>query len=582
MTDVTRWILRGMRSLAALGLRHACVCPGSRSAPIVLALQAAPEIRTTVHHDERAAGFFALGLARETGRPVAIVCTSGSAVAHLLPAVVEASAADVPLLILSADRPPELHGCGAPQTMPQQHLFGPHVRAFHDPGPPWAPGERTRTPGPTPLDHIGAVFARAWHDALERGRPGPVHVNLPFREPLEPSAPPESFPLAPDPFPVVRRLPLAAPRLAPEAEASLAAWWARARRPVVLAGPEACSTPADSGALRRLATEGGAVLLADALSGLRTAVPRHRPRAASTPDILLTRDPELEADALVLVGRPPTSRLALQWRAGLGAIPVLALDPLDRWDDPLRRPGTRAPIPAEAFTFLLERRGMLQPAEGHSPAAARDDNAAIDALLEAERLPLSAAVARLLVRALRDGDRLHVASSMPVRDVDAFGGFTTADARITANRGVNGIDGTLSSALGARAGRPPGDGRIFVYLGDVAALHDLTALLAIPEAPGPVTVVVLNNDGGGIFEHLPTARFSAHSRFFVTPHGRSIADLAAPFGVPVRRVGTIATLREAIDADRERTEGVAVIEVVADRVAERQTRWDALVALGRP
>ncbi|TVQ95411.1 MAG: 2-succinyl-5-enolpyruvyl-6-hydroxy-3-cyclohexene-1-carboxylate synthase, partial [Deltaproteobacteria bacterium] len=191
MTDASPWARSLVRSLVACGLRHACICPGSRSTPLVLALHQHPDIHTPVLHDERTAAFLALGLARATRRPTAVVCTSGSAAAHLLPAITEAAADDLPLLLLTADRPPELHHCGAPQVMDQQRLFGTHVRAFHDPGPPWTPPAHSRTPSPDPLDHIADTARRAFRDALgtPHHRPGPVHLNLPFREPLSPPEP---------------------------------------------------------------------------------------------------------------------------------------------------------------------------------------------------------------------------------------------------------------------------------------------------------------------------------------------------------------------------------------------------------
>ena len=526
---------------ARCGLTDAVVAPGSRSTPLTVALARDDRVRVHVQVDERAAGFMALGLGVATGRPAPVVTTSGTAAVELHPAVVEADLAGVPLLACTTDRPPELHGVGAPQTVEQAGLYGRAVRAAVEPGVPrgetaWA---------------WRSLAARAVLDATGI-RPGPVHLNLAFSEPL--LAEPGALPLGRDGgAPWHQMAPVPPPRNVLEE--------LRGRRGVIVAGRG--SEPA---VVRPLAEAYGWPVLADPLGGCRTAGPTTIAAfdlLARTPGWADSHRPE----AVVRIGAPPASKALVAW---LCDVPIhVVVDPAGAFADPDR-------LATHLVAGFLAGDNQA-PAPSAWLAAWREADDAVQAVLDDE---LSGAlddptVARTVLGALPDGSDLVVASSMPVRDVEWFGG--TTGGRVLANRGANGIDGVVSTAVGvALAGRPT-----VALVGDLAFLHDTNALLGAAVRDLSLTVVVVDNDGGAIFSFLPQASAmepGEFERLFGTPHGLDLVAVAAAHGVDAAPVESVADLAAVVASPErgirvrvvrtDRQANVAVHQRLYDRVAE--------------
>jgi 2-succinyl-5-enolpyruvyl-6-hydroxy-3-cyclohexene-1-carboxylate synthase len=524
--------------LVRCGLAEAVVAPGSRSAPLALALyeaSAAGRLRLHVRIDERSASFLALGLAKASGRPVAAVCTSGTAAAHFHAAVIEADEAGVPLLVLTADRPPELRGTGANQTIDQLKLYGSAVRWFCEAG---VPEDR-----PGQAGYWRSLASRAW--ALSSGNgavfPGPVHLNLSFRDPLvpdvpgpaSPAEPPWSEPLdgRPDGAPWTRVRPVAA-----EDGPAVPVDWTEH-------GLVVCGDGTTRGSeLAVLAAAAGWPLLAEPSSGARSGP------TALTAYAYLLDSPSFTAahrpDVIISAGRPGLTRgqLALlrgcgPGSTGPGARHVVLSQGPGRWSDPART--------ATEVAGRVEVRGAgRSAADGRGDwlrswlaADARARQAAGEALRAAGSLtePL---LAREVAAALPDGALLWVASSMPARDLDRHMA-PRAGLRVLASRGASGIDGLVSAALGAAlAHQATGGGPAAALLGDLAVLHDAPGLMLGPAEPRPdLCLIVVSNDGGGIFSALEQAAFPGpFERVFGTPHGTDFEQLAGAAGLPYTRL----------------------------------------------
>ena len=516
-----------------LGVRHAVVSPGSRSTPLALACANHPGLSTHVHHDERSAGFMALGIGRATGVAALVVTTSGTAAVELHPAVVEAFQSHVPMLVATADRPPELQGVGAPQTIDQRRLFGSAVRWFVEPGP--ADHQYRNS-----WRHLAADAFDAASGAPVGAGPGPVHLNLAFREPLLGEVgelPPLLDPVEP------RRVIWA---LLDEQIAAM--------RPaisgthgVIVAGTRAATSDSERSAILELADALGWPVLADHLSGVRVA----HPRVVTAFDPIL-RVPEaadlLRPEFVLRIGGLLASRVTNEWLAASGATQV----GLDRWGS--------VPDPdhvlSEEFTGDIEL--ACRQLMDAGPAAASQDwtqtwaaveSAAAESMateLAAGAAPEPAAVAAALA-GTPVGGALFVSSSMPIRDLEWYvpASADAASVTVMANRGANGIDGVTSTALGvALSGTPT-----VCVIGDVAFLHDTNALLGLAARRAPLCVVVIDNDGGGIFSFLPQAAALPTDRFeqlFGTPHGVDLVALCRSHGVDASLVPTVEDLRAAL------------------------------------
>jgi 2-succinyl-5-enolpyruvyl-6-hydroxy-3-cyclohexene-1-carboxylate synthase len=514
--------------LARCGLEHACTSPGSRNTPILLSLTREPRIRCWSHIDERCAGFFALGAAKASGLPVAMTCTSGTAAANYAPAVIEAWHARVPLIVLTADRPPELRDNGAGQAIDQIKLYGDAVKWFCEVG--------VDTATPDTLRWIRQLACRAYYTA-DGDRPGPVHLNFPLREPLvlDGPLPEDPVPGRYGDSPWVHRT--VAPR-----------WTSRstsgppATRGVIVAGraEDEAIGEAAAQAAERLAWP----LLADPLSGAR-----HGQTAIATYDLLL-RDPGFAERAgpelVIRVGDLPTSKPLRAWLASLHATEQVLLDPDGTWQDPAAAVDEIVPGPAAvALKLLMTDPGPRDPAwlvqwtDADQAARTALGTGLADAGVLSEPL-----TARLLGETLPPEATLLIASSMPIRDAELYFPAGTRGPRVLANRGANGIDGTVSSAFGVAAAT---DGPVVLLIGDVALAHDIGGLIAAVRLGLNVTIVVLNNDGGGIFHFLPVSgEADAFEEHVATPHGLDFAKAAALYGLQHTRVQTAAQLTDAI------------------------------------
>jgi 2-succinyl-5-enolpyruvyl-6-hydroxy-3-cyclohexene-1-carboxylate synthase len=525
-----------VEELARCGLRRAVVSPGSRSTPLALALWRQPAIEVTVLLDERSAGFFALGTALAGRSPAAVLCTSGSAAANLHPAVVEADEASVPLIVLTADRPPELRGIGAGQTIDQLKLYGEAVRWFCEVGTHEADDEG--------LLHFRSVACRGYAKAAGDPRPGPVHLNVPWREPLAP-VPVEGAVSATDPLALEGRgeRPLNSVSSSfPVPEHGLLEQLceriAEEPRGVIVAGRQ--PDPALGEPLARLASVSRYPILAEPTSHLRFG--RHdRSRVISSYDLLARERTEgLEPRLLLRVGDMPTSKALRQWLATIEGLQQLVVDPIAEWRDPTRRAEhlVRAD-PADLagrLAQLLAERGRDQEdaaeafaagwtgADRAARAAVRAEIAGLDGLSEPGAW-------LTLGEALEDDDAVLAASSMPVRDLEAFLPSGPQRVQFFSNRGANGIDGLVSTAAGiAASGR-----RTWAVLGDLALFHDLGGLAAAREADG-LNLLVLDNGGGGIFHFLPQEEALPAEEFEAllgTPTGLDPAGAADLFGLSV-------------------------------------------------
>jgi 2-succinyl-5-enolpyruvyl-6-hydroxy-3-cyclohexene-1-carboxylate synthase len=542
------------------GLREVVLAPGSRSAALAIEFHRraqAGDLRLSVRLDERSAAFCALGLAKASGSPAAVLCTSGTAAAHFHAAVIEADESAVPLLVLTADRPPELRGTGANQTIDQLRLYGPAVRWFCELG---VAEDRSGQEG-----YWRSAACRAWGLASGSagGVPGPVHLNLAMREPLVPDMPPG-----------------AADEGDRGARGGRDAWTtftAVAELPAAERGLIVCGDgDYDPGPLLSLAEQAGWPVLAEPSSNARTG-----PCALGAYQYLLA-DPGFVAahqpEVIVSAGRPGLSRgqLALLGSAGLGRHVVIAQGP-GRWSDPARS--------ATDVAGSVRLAGTSSPSSGLRPGrpsrwlsewldADRAAGAAVDAILDADDALSEPRLARDLAAALPDGALLWAASSLPIRDLDQRMTSRTG-LRILASRGASGIDGLVSSAIGAAlAHQALGGGQAVALLGDLALLHDAPGLIVGPGEPRPdLCVIVVNNDGGGIFSMLEQAAFPGpFERVFGTPHGARIAELAAAAGLPYRRIARAAELPEVLAIAAPRGTGIAVVELTTDRAAQATLR----------
>lgn len=520
------------------GLEHACLSPGSRSTPIALALWRHPHVRVHVHLDERAAAFYGVGLAKATGRPAVVACTSGTATAELFPAVVEAAMSRTPLVLLTADRPPELRGVGANQTIDQVKLFGRYAKWFVDaPVPGEAPGPRRwRSLATRAFDR-----ARGWP-------PGPVHVNLPFREPLVPS-----------------------PDVEVEARTPPSRWEGDFGRPheleelvrevrnvrpgVILVGSLRRPAPTLVGLADRLRWP----LLAEPTSGVRL------PGALAAGQFLLASEGFLrdhEPSVVLQVGAAPTSRagLALVGRARR----LVVIDPDKLVADPMRRAARTIQTDAETLASQARDRLRERPGAGWLEGWGEADaiaRTAVDELIDGWDQPYEGRIARDVAAWMPDGSTLVAGSSMPVRDLDAY--MVPRDGlRVLANRGASGIDGFVSTALGVAA-----SGVATVALcGDLTLLHDVGSLVWSARRGHDCVFVVPNNDGGAIFSFLPQRELPELEELFTTPHGLDLAAVCAAAGAGHTWVERAGDLMPAL-ADATAAGGVHVLDVPSDREA---------------
>jgi len=551
------WCSVAAETLARAGVRHAVISPGSRNTPLTLALVAHPDIETIPVLDERSAGFFGLGLAKRTGVPVILLCTSGSAGAHYLPALIEAKESGVPLIAITADRPPELRDCASGQTVDQQKLFGGYVGFFHELAVPEARVELLQ------------YLRQTLRHAVERARSGgPVHLNAPFRDPLVPVVDGTAQGLA---AAVDWARFFALPPIPPQAhprEQMFDRDFAAAPGVIVCGagwGEEVETV--------FWAEQLGWPILADALSPLRFRGAGGRAVIAAYDAIL--RDPRaaqaLRPKSVLILGEIPTSKPLRAWLTQADADTIQIGRTVENRDG---RHGRTLRIAVGAATvnrWTLPHGVTPQPE--WLAAWTRAEAAAQAVLAGAGDLTgFEGGFTRALARTLRRGQALFVASSMPVRDLESFAPARGDGPAVYANRGANGIDGTLSTALGLAHGGVP----TVLLTGDLAFLHDTNGLLSAAKLQGSLTVVLINNAGGGIFGHLPIAGFNPpFEEYWATPQRVDFARLCTAYGVPHEGVGSAVDLATRLEA-LVGVPGLRVLEVRTDRARDVEMRRDVL------
>jgi 2-succinyl-5-enolpyruvyl-6-hydroxy-3-cyclohexene-1-carboxylate synthase len=562
----TLWTELLVATLADAGVRTCVVSPGSRSTPLVTALAAEPRIEAPTIIDERAAAFYALGIARATNQPVALVCTSGSAAAHYLPALVEASMSSIPLIAITADRPPELQQCGASQTINQIDLYGSFVREAFDLGPPTG----------TPL--AMRALRRKIIQAVTRARgpyPGPIHIEVPLRKPLEPAKPSTE-----DERSLARAvadlraspITIAAPRLVADdaALAELAAAIAAEPRGVIVAGALPAHFSRD--AALAFAARTGYPLLAESGSQLRFA-PRPGVTAIDHFDLLLAAPAIAPSPRLVIqIGAEP---VATAWSTAFSGATRYVLADHDWHDaDSTARAVIIGDVAASLAKLGLDLEPRTEFAAAWKDAEARASGAMHRALASHPRSEGS--VLRAVVEAAPREMLVQIGNSLPIRVIDqvCVGGV---DRTVLTQRGAAGIDGLIASAAGATRAHKP----VLLILGDVSFAHDVGGLLAAREAIAPLVIVVVDNGGGRIFDGLPVARTNpgaAFERHFTTAPHLDIAAVAHVLGARAVTAATPAAAAAAIPAALTER-GVTVIHAPVTPTGAHDVRRDAIELL---
>jgi 2-succinyl-5-enolpyruvyl-6-hydroxy-3-cyclohexene-1-carboxylate synthase len=561
--------------LARSGVRDVVLSPGSRSTPLVLAFARDGRFRVRVHLDERSAAFFALGVGKASGTPAVVLTTSGTAAAQVFPAVVEASESEVPLLVVTADRPPRLRGADANQTVDQLRLYGRHARAFFDVPAPVLGGPELR--------HLRTLACRAVSAAI--GPPaGAVHLNFPFDKPLEPVEPPESFArehaLAalgrPDGAPFVD-LSVGRRSASPQALDTVADLLSSPQG-VIVAGPT--PEPARLGpAVAELAAATGYPLLADALSGARFG-PSGGAHVVAAYDLVLKVEAavaELEPSVILRVGASPTSAPVVEWLLHHNGVSHVVIDAGARWKD--HSSTATHYVEADAADSLRSLAGRVRRAASRewTERWRAAERAALEAIGAASGEPHEGDVWAAVRAALPVDGTVFVSSSMPVRDLDAFGHPREEPLLALGNRGASGIDGIVSTAFGVASRRA---GPTVCVLGDLALFHDQNGLLWSREPDARVVFVLVDNDGGGIFHALPIVEHEPDfTAYFATPHGLDLSHAAAMHGIGIEEI-EMPRLHQALQA-AIRAGRTTILRVKTDRVANRRRHAEVAEAVAR-
>ena len=549
-----------------LGVTQAVISPGSRSTPMALALVNNPAINANVFHDERSAAFAALGIGLDSHLPAVLLCTSGTAAAHFFAAVIEANYAHVPMIVCTADRPPELQGVGAPQTIDQAHLYGKYVRKFIDAG---VADDSKRTKW--------RALARDTFSSTVGVNRGPCQLNLPFREPLVGEV--ESLP------PVEAHSPIRlSADIATATERKKLNFALKSERGLIVAG-NGIDQPRF---ILELAAQLGWPVLADQRSSCRvTNEEAYGAVVISCADVML-RVPSFASDVLpdvvIRIGDPPVSKVVNQWLATCKAEQI-AITNQPSLIDPDKVVSTHI---VGSFTELFMEMNQLAKQNRANQSdkstwltkwaeSEQKSRQALDSMFEQQTsasVPLTEPLtAATVMSSLQRSTRLVVSSSMPIRDLEWFAAPNN-EVRVYCNRGVNGIDGVVSTAVGvAISSCIP----TVLVIGDVAMLHDSNGLLNIMKRPIDVKIVVIDNEGGGIFSFLPQSQLLDESRFeqlFGTPHQVDFQALASAHGVPFAWASTARELQSLLHQS-----GTAIIGVRTNReqnVADHNVLYESV------
>ena len=568
--------------LQRAGIHHVIICPGSRSTPLAMAIAQHSALRVWMHIDERSAAFFGLGMAKRLDLPVALLCTSGTAAANFMPAIVEAKLSHVPLLVLTADRPPELRDCGAPQTMDQNRLYGAHVKWFVEVALPEATNEALR--------YIRTLANRAGN--LTQAAPsGPVHLNFPFREPLIPE------PYTNSPLPMEQngrdciawqgrignepyiRVGDATQNFAPKA--SIEYLLKQVNETVdglIIVGP--LDKPELAEPLTELAQRLGYPILADPLSQLRCG-PHDHSHIVTTYDALLrttTFIHQMPPRFILRFGAMPTSKALLLYLKHYHDCPQVVIDGQNSWQEPTQLASMLIHVDPVAFCqdFLkalvncpIDRNTQQDGASCWLTTWQQQDQLVRETLhakLQKFEPLFEGRVFSELANLLPEGTNLFAGNSMPVRDLDSFFWGSQQHVRILGNRGASGIDGVVSTALGVSAASGKDEPTVLV-IGDLSFFHDLNGLLAAHLHHLNLTIVLINNNGGGIFSFLPQANYPEHfEHLFGIPIGLDFHPVVQMYGGQFQRIATWEEFRQAI-TNSLTNGGLHIIEVPTERAS---------------
>ncbi|MEM6252342.1 MAG: 2-succinyl-5-enolpyruvyl-6-hydroxy-3-cyclohexene-1-carboxylic-acid synthase [Cyanobacteria bacterium P01_D01_bin.156] len=567
----TLWASVMVETLHRLGLTTAVVCPGSRSTPLTLALARHPSIEAIPILDERSAAFFALGVAKRSHQPVVLVCTSGTAGANFFPAIIEAKESHVPLIVLTADRPPEMHACASGQTIDQQKLYGAFVNSYGEMAVPESPL----------LHYARQTMVHTWTKAL-LPTAGPVHINCPFRDPLAPLSDSTALQLDENRFfsavvpPILGNI---TPDLLPK---SLVSRWVNSERGLIVAGPAQPQSPEKyCRAVAQLSQTLGYPVLAESLSPLRNYQSLN-PYLISTYDSLLRHTAEqLIPEYVIQLGPLPTSKALRQWLSQHQPLTyqvmphALNLDPLHGR--------------TQSLSLSVECLGKLIASEkpiGETSAYCQDwidcDRAISQKLthtFQSLETPFEGKISWILSQSLPEGTPLMIANSMPIRDMESFWQPNDQHIQPYFSRGANGIDGTLSTAMGIAHNSQ----HSLLLTGDLAFLHDTNGLLNTRHLKGSLTVILINNQGGGIFEMLPIANFEPpFEEYCATPQTVNISELCQAYGVQHTLIQTWEQLTQKVqELALTNQSSLRVLEFRTDRKADAQWRKTHIKSWGQ-
>lgn len=556
-------------TLSRLGLTTAIICPGSRSGPLAIAFAQHPKIEAIPVLDERSAAFFGLGIARRSGLPVVLVCTSGTAGANFYPAVIEAEASRVPLLLLTADRPPELRHCHAGQAIDQVKLYGQYPR--------WQVELALPSSNPDLLAYLRQTCLYAWEQS-QWPVPGPVHLNVPFRDPLAPISDPETESLSEN-FDVDQFFSAAHPLPSIQTSLNLQAIntylhkWLSCDRGIIIAGPAQPNDPEQyCVAIAQLAQTLGWPVLAEGLSPLRNWADCNS-LLISTYDLLLRNQTvanQFRPQQVICIGELPTSKVLRTWLTQ-GRSQTWSIDATDHNVDPLHGLSIPVRVSVEGLIASIpafKKENFQQPTEYAKSWLSVDQSVRtlINQTMQTQAELTESKIAWLLSQVLPPNTPLFIANSMPVRDMESFWQPGSLHMQPYFNRGANGIDGTLSTALGMSHRQKSS----VLLTGDLALLHDTNGFLLRNHWQGHLTIILVNNGGGGIFQMLPISAFEPpFEQFFRTPQQIDFEHLAATYQVAWERIESWARLQQALKPLPE--SGLRILEVSCD--CQNDTQW---------
>lgn len=557
---LTRYTANFIDELTKNQVKDVVISPGSRSTPLALPVAENEKLKEWVIIDERSAAFFALGMAKKTKRPTALICSSGTAAANYFPAIIEACYSRVPLVVLTADRPHELRDVGAPQAIEQIKLYGDYVKWFHEMALPEASAEM--------LNYARSKASRAVYMAKE-GNPGPVHLNFPFREPLSPDFSLENVwepPSAEKSFsPAVD----GKKRLAREQIGQLTLQFTNKRNGIFVCGPQVDDGLAES--ITKLAVKWGWPVLADPLSQLRAGIHNKAP-IIETYDAFLRNEQicdELKPDVIVRFGAMPVSKPYLFYVKQHKDVPQFIVENSSGYREPA---GNRTEFIYADGALLCEdlatAENTVHKNDTWLSKWQRLNETAKKQLLKKNQQEITEGEAvRGLMNVIPDDSTIYVGNSMAVRDLDTFFLTTEKKLSVLANRGANGIDGMVSSGLGAAATGNP----VTLVLGDLSFFHDMNGLLAAKHYKLNITILVVNNNGGGIFSFLPQAKDPKHfEALFGTPLDIDFRKAVSMYGGNYAEAKTETELEEILTKSYQYN-GLSVVEVKTDRT--ENIRW---------